>query len=256
LRKDSSNTNSRPAQAPPPAVESAPIRVILADSQAIFRVGIARILASKPDIQVVARAESMGQTLTALSLYPADVLLFEQGLSPTPAQAVTEILKRAPGVRVVVLVNQAVEQDTVDYLRRGVCGMVNRTITPDMLARCVRKVFAGETWLEQREVKWMLEAFRAQAAQLRRGEAKPRLTEKELLIISGVARGLKNKDIADELGTTEQVIKNCLRKLYDKLGLGDRLELALYTMHERLLENGEGDDPPPPLGSQEIVSIV
>ncbi len=232
------------------------IRVILADSQAIFRVGIARILASKPDIQVVARAESMGQTLTSLALYPADVLLLEQGISPTPAQAVSEIVKRAPGVRIVMLVNTATEQETVDYLRRGVCGMVNRTITPELLARCVRKVYAGETWLEQREVQWMLEAFRAQAAQLRRAEDKPRLTEKELLFISGVARGLKNKNIAEELGTTEQVIKNSLRKVYGKLGLGDRLELALYSMHERLLENGEGGDPPPAAGSQEIVSIV
>jgi hypothetical protein len=51
-----------------------------------------------------------------------------------------------------------------------------------------------------------------------------------------VTQGLKNKDIAQEIGTTEQVVKNYLRKVYDKLGVSDRLELALYTMHHRLLE--------------------
>jgi DNA-binding NarL/FixJ family response regulator len=254
LRNDSGNTNARPL--PPPGSEGAPIRVILADSQAIFRVGIARILASKLDMQVVARAESMGQTLTALSIYPADVLLFEQGLSPTPAQAVSEIVKRAPGVRVVMLVNQVTQAETIDYLRRGVNGIVDRTITPELLARCLRKVSAGESWLDQRAVNWMLQAFRDQAAQLHRAHEKPRLSEKELLIVSGVARGLKNRDIAEELGTTEQVIKNYLRKIYGKLGLGDRLELALYTMHEHLLGDGVSEGPPPIFGPPEVVSVV
>ena len=64
-----------------------------------------------------------------------------------------------------------------------------------------------------------------------------RLSPKELWIISGVTQGLRNKDIAQEVGTTEQVVKNYLRKVYDKLGVSDRLELALYCMHHRLLEN-------------------
>lgn len=63
-----------------------------------------------------------------------------------------------------------------------------------------------------------------------------RLSDKEMLIISGVTQGLKNKDIAREVGTTEQVVKNYLRKIYDKLQVSDRLELALYSMHHRLLD--------------------
>jgi DNA-binding CsgD family transcriptional regulator len=100
----------------------------------------------------------------------------------------------------------------------------------------VRKVSLGETWLDNRGVNWLIEAYRSQA-QLGPGDKQQlRLTEKEMLVISGVTQGLKNKDIALEVGTTEQVVKNYLRKIYDKLGVSDRLELALYSMHRRLLD--------------------
>jgi two-component system nitrate/nitrite response regulator NarL len=124
----------------------------------------------------------------------------------------------------------------VEYLRRGIRGIVTRAISPDLLVKCVRKVHNGETWLDNRGVNWVIEAYRAQATQLTGPRNKVRLSEKELLIIAGVTQGMKNKDIAQEIGTTEQVVKNYLRKVYDKLGVSDRLELALYCMHHRLLE--------------------
>jgi DNA-binding NarL/FixJ family response regulator len=73
--------------------------------------------------------------------------------------------------------------------------------------------------------------------------AKWRLSGKEMLIISAVAQGMRNKEIADQVGTTEQVVKNYLRKIYDKLGVSDRLELALYCIHHHLLEGAESSAP-------------
>jgi DNA-binding NarL/FixJ family response regulator len=228
-----------------PPVESAqpngdgkptPIRVILADTQAIFRVGIRKIFALEDDIRVVAQAESLGQTLAAVSKFPCDVILFETEISTNPAEAVSEVLKRTPNARVVVITSEPDEDETVEYLRRGVHGIVTRAVSPDLLVRCVRKVAQGETWLDNRGVNWILEAYRAQAAQLTAPRAATRLTDKELLIVSCVTQGMKNKEIAQEVGTTEQVIKNYLRKVYDKLGVSDRLELALYCIHHRLLD--------------------
>jgi DNA-binding NarL/FixJ family response regulator len=220
------------------------VRVILADSQAIFRVGIGKILVAETDIKVVAQAETLGQTLTAVSRQATEVLLFEQGLSPTPADAVSEIIKRIPGLLVIVVVDDVNEADTVDYLRRGVRGILTRSIAPELLARCIRKVAQGETWLDNRGVNWVIKAFRAQAVQLHSTGARHHLTEREMLVISGVTKGLRNKDIAHEIGTTEQVVKNYLRKIYGKLGINDRLELALYTVHEKLLESGGSLEPP------------
>jgi len=215
----------------------APIRIILADSEAIFRVGMARIFAVEKDLEVVTQTDSLPQTLNAVATTQADVILFETGLSPTPAEAVSEIARRAlPEAKLVLVTQRTGEEETVDYLRRGVQGIITRAISPELLVRCVRKVAAGETWLDKQSVNWVIQAYRTQALQGNAPRQQLRLSEKEMLIISGVTQGLKNKDIAREIGTTEQVVKNYLRKIYDKLQVLDRLELALYSMNHRLLE--------------------
>ena len=213
------------------------MRVIVADSEAIFRVGMAKIFALEKDLEVIAQTDSLQQTLNVVSSTPADVILFEAGLSPNPADAVSEVIRRAePGTKIIVIAHYTGEEETVDYLRRGVRGILTRSVSPDLLVRCVRKVAAGETWLDNQGVNWVIEAYRNQAEHGAAPKNQLRLSEKEMMIIGGVTQGLKNKDIAMEVGTTEQVVKNYLRKIYDKLGVTDRLELALYSMHRRLLD--------------------
>lgn len=212
------------------------INVVLADSQAIFRVGTSKILGVENDIRVVAQTETLGETLSALTNSDADLLLFEARISPTPVEAVAEIIRRAPKLKVVVMTPETTEEETIGYLRSGVRGIVNRAISPDLLVRCVRKVYEGETWLDNEKINWVIQAYRIQSAQVKASDSKTHLSDKELLIISGVTQGLRNKDIAQEIGTTEQVVKNYLRKIYDKLGISDRLELALYCVHHRVLE--------------------
>jgi len=226
-------------------MESEPrnIRIIIADSEAIFRAGMSKIFAHEPDLEVVAQTDSLSQTLNTIAEIPADILLFEAGLSLSPADAVSEVLNRAlPEAKVILIAQRSSEHETVDFLRRGVRGILTRSVSPELLVRCVRKVSAGETWLDNQGVNWIIDAYRTQA-QMGGGKHALRFSEKEMLIISGVTQGLKNKDIAVQVGTTEQVVKNYLRKIYDKLGVADRLELALYSMHRKLLDGY----PPQPL---------
>lgn len=215
----------------------ASIRVILADSEPIFRVGVRKIIAVEDDLRIVAQVESAASAVTAVGRYEADLILFERGLSDAPFEVVSSMLAVAPALKIVLVTTEPTESETCEFLRRGVRGIVSRSIAPDLLVRCIRKVHAGETWLDSKGVNWVIEAYRAQASQLTSPRAKIKLNSKELQIIAGVTQGLRNKDIAQEVGTTEQVVKNYLRKVYDKLGVSDRLELALYCMHHRLLEN-------------------
>ena len=230
----------QPGTQPASAEGADRLRVIIADSQAIFRVGIRKVLALEEDLRVVAQAENLVQTLSAVTKFPADVLLFESRLSSNAPEAASELLKRAPGLKIIVITADADADQTVEYLRRGVKGIVTRSIAPDLLVRCVRKVAEGETWLDNRGVNWVIEAYRSQAAQLTSPRPKNRLSDKELLIVSCVSQGMRNKEIAQQVGTTEQVIKNYLRKVYDKLGVSDRLELALYCIHHRLMDKVAG----------------
>ena len=233
--------DTSPEEAP---ASAATIRVILADTQAIYRVGTKKIFALEDDVRVVAQAENLGQVLAAAAKFPADVLLFEAAISPNAPEAVSEVLKRAPNLKVIVLSPENDEDTTVEYFRRGVRGILPRSIAPEMLVKCVRKVAQGETWIDNQSVNWVIEAYRAQAAQLTSPRPKTKLSDKELLIISCVTQGMRNKEIATEIGTTEQVVKNYLRKVYDKLGVSDRLELALYCIHHRLLQgSGRGQIP-------------
>jgi DNA-binding NarL/FixJ family response regulator len=212
------------------------VRIIIADSEAIFRAGMSKIFAYEPDLEVVAQTETLSQTLSIVAETEADVVLVEAGLSLTPAEAVSEIMNRClPGTKVILIAQRSSEHETVDFLRRGVRGILTRSVSPELLVRCVRKVSAGETWLDNQGVNWIIDAYRSQS-QLGSGKQALRFSEKEMLIIGGVTQGLKNKDIAVQVGTTEQVVKNYLRKIYDKLGVADRLELALYSMHRKLLD--------------------
>ena len=224
----------------PPA--STGIRVILADSQAIYRVGIRKVFALEDDIRVVAQVESMANLHAALQRYPTDVVVLEGALLAGSLDAIPDLVQRAPQAKLIVQVVDSDEGHTVELYRRGVRGVVPRSITPDLLIKCVRKIAAGETWIDNRSVSWVIDAYRTQASSLTNPKSQPKLSKKELAIISCITRGMRNKEIAYQIGTTEQVIKNYLRKVYDKLGVSDRLELALYCLHHQLLKQYmEGD---------------
>jgi DNA-binding NarL/FixJ family response regulator len=216
--------------------DGAGIRVILADSQAIYRVGMKKVFALEDDIRVVAQAESLENLFTALVRYPTDVVVLEGGLIAGTVDAIPEFMRRAPDAKLIVQVSESDESNTVELYRRGVRGVVSRSISPDLLVKCVRRIAAGETWIDNQSVSWVIDAYRAQASLLMNPKSQPRLTQKELAIISCITRGMRNKEVAYQIGTTEQVVKNYLRKIYDKLGVADRLELALYCLHNKILQ--------------------
>jgi DNA-binding NarL/FixJ family response regulator len=212
------------------------IRIILADSQAIYRVGMRKVFALEDDIRVVAQAETLANLYSALHRFPTDVVFIEGALISGTVDAIPELVRRAPDAKIIVQVSESDESNTVELYRRGVRGVVPRSIAPDLLIKCVRKIADGETWIDNQSISWVIEAYRSQATTLTNPRSQPKLSKKELAIISCITRGMRNKEIAYQIGTTEQVIKNYLRKVYDKLGVSDRLELALYCLHHQLLK--------------------
>jgi DNA-binding NarL/FixJ family response regulator len=219
------------------------IRVIVADSQAIFRAGLRKIFALEDDVRVVGQAETMPQTITAIQKFSADILIFEAALSSSPADSVSDLLRQNVKCRLVVVLQEPDQEMTLELFRRGAHGIVSREVEPEVLVECLRKVAEGEPWLEPRAIAWVLDAYRTQGLRPTGSRPKVQLTPKESLIVSCVTQGMKNKEIALRVGTTEQVVKNYLRKVYDKLGVADRLELALYCLNHRVVHN---EVPPKP----------
>jgi DNA-binding NarL/FixJ family response regulator len=223
------------------------LRVILADTQAIFRAGLRKIFALEDDIRVVGQAETLAQAQAAVKKFASDIVIFEAALAPNPVDAVAELLRQAPEVRFVVVTPNSDEELTLELFRRGVHGIVPREVEPELLVECLRKVAAGETWLDPQATRWVLNAYRNQNNRPAGARPKVQLTPKESLIVSCVTQGMKNKEIALRVGTTEQVVKNYLRKVYDKLGVADRLELALYCLNHHVVDNTKV--PPLPAGA-------
>jgi DNA-binding NarL/FixJ family response regulator len=215
------------------------VRVIVADTQAIFRAGLRKVFALEDDIRVVGQAETLVQTQSAVAKFSADVLIFEAALTANPVEAVANLLRQNPTLRVVVVTPGADEELTLELFRRGAHGIVSREVEPELLVECLRKVVAGETWLDSQGVHWVMEAYRNQNSRPTGSRPKVQLTPKEMLIVTCVTQGMKNKEIALRVGTTEQVVKNYLRKVYDKLGVADRLELALYCLNHHVVDNAK-----------------
>jgi DNA-binding NarL/FixJ family response regulator len=213
------------------------IRVIVADTQAIFRAGLRKIFALEDDIRVVGQAETLAQAQSAVKKFLCDVVIFEAALAQNPVEGVADLLRQNPGVRLVVVTPGADEDLTLDLFRRGAHGIVSREVEPELFVDCLRKVASGDTWLDSQAIHWVMEAYRNQNTRPTGTRPKVQLTPKETLIVSCVTQGMKNKEIALRVGTTEQVVKNYLRKVYDKLGVADRLELALYCLNHHVVDN-------------------
>jgi two-component system nitrate/nitrite response regulator NarL len=223
--------------------DGAAIEIILADAQAVYRLGILQVFESETDMQVVAHVDSLvdvkvaierffGQSLAQDPLKIA-IILVEGSMISGTLNAIAGLVHCAPQTRIIVHLEDNKDFNSVELYRCGVSGIVPRSISPDLLVKCVRKVAAGETWIDNRSVNGLIEAYQVQTKLLDGAKKQPRLSTKERVVITYITEGKRNKEIAYMLGTTEQVIKNYLRKIYYKLGVSDRLELALYALrHE------------------------
>lgn len=200
-------------------------RIILADNQAIFRAGAARVLSLEDDMRIVAQCEDLARILSALDAHRGAVLLFSSSLQLDASVAIARA--HASGSRSILIAENAATVN--EDLSRALNGIVFRNVAGVDLIDCIRRVAGGQRCVQYSNVTSIL-AQDAVGARVR-----DRLTPKEMQIVSLIVQGCKNKQIATQLNTKEQVIKNYLRSIYDKTGVSDRLELALFTIHHRVL---------------------
>jgi len=202
------------------------INIVIADHQAIFRAGIAKILAVEDELRIVGQPKSLEQLLVCLDKLRTKVLLLSTGFTPNKSQAIDAARRNSIGVIMLAESNEPAAQFTT----AGVRGVVYRSVPGDCMVETVRRVARGETYIQPNG------AIVGDLNQDMVGtRVRDRLTEKDIRIMAAVVRGFKNRDIAMQLYTTEQVVKNALRNIFDKTGVSDRLELALFVLHHKVL---------------------
>jgi len=201
-------------------------KIILADNQAIFRAGTAKILAIEDDFRIIAQCSDPGRLFQVMEAFRGATLIFASSLKINTLQVMARV--RSIGSRAVIIAEN--HEPIQPFLADGVNGAVHRSVSGPSLIDCMRRVIHGERGVIANGCMGTIHEDDPVGVRVR-----DRLTPKEMKIVALIIQGCKNKEIAMRLITTEQVVKNYLRSIYDKTGVSDRLELALFTIHHRML---------------------
>ncbi len=212
------------------------IRILVADDHAIFRDGLRKLLEASDDAQIVGEASNGVECTKMLPKLKPDILLLDLRMPEKDGLAVLEEVNfEALPTRVIVLTAAEDDRDVVRAMRLGARGVVLKQSASDLLLKSIHKVYDGEIWLDNRMTAEVIDAFKKSAEAGMRRE-KPLLSDREKEIVQLVAQGFRNREIGEKLFISEQTVKNHLHNIFDKLGVSDRLELALYAIHHRLIE--------------------
>jgi len=221
--------------------------VVIADHQAIFRAGVAKVLAVEEDLRIVGQPAAAEQMLNALEKLRPRVLILSTGfLSLLP-----EIQAIAQKRQISVLVICDNNENASDFMRMGVQGVIYRSASGNLVVEAVRRLAQGQSFLQSPNCSDVEVNEDLVGARVRN-----RLSDRELRIMAAIVQGYKNREIASQLYTTEQVVKNVLRNIFDKIGVSDRLELALFVVHHRILAQATASVAPHPAHPQSGVAPV
>jgi DNA-binding NarL/FixJ family response regulator len=217
----------------------AKIRIMIADDHPIFRDGLCRLLSLEDDFEVVAQVEDAFHLGEVIRQYDPDILLLDINM---PGLSGLDALQRLPATssrtRVILLTASDNQHEFVRALKLGSCGIVQKQTATELLIESVRRVHAGEIWLDSQTTAAVIRGFvaddetRAQPQIPLPAASRKTLSQREGEIVALVAQGFKNKEMAERMLISEQTVKNHLHNIFDKLDVSDRLELALhYVAH-------------------------
>lgn len=216
--------------------QESPIRLVVADGHPLFTLGVRSLFAQEPGLEIVGDAGDGEETLAVVARCRPDVLLLDLQLARITG---LEVLRRMNALRLptkTVIVTAAIERPEMRIaLMRGARGVLLKHMASDLLAKCVRHVMKGEYWIARDNVGDLIDAMRNPS----NSEESAGLSQRERDIVAAVIKGASNKDIAWQLGLGEQTVKNHLRRIFAKLQVTNRVELAVHAMEHQLTEPAE-----------------
>jgi two-component system nitrate/nitrite response regulator NarL len=223
-------------------MSQAPIRVLIVDGHPIVLEGLRSALSHQPGLQVVGEAsDGMEAIEKAVNLDP-DVVLMELKLPRVDGLTVLRSIQtRASRSRVIIFSSSESKEEFVEAMKLGCSGILSKDAAVSLIEKSIVKVHAGEIWLDSNTTAAVIRQFASPSdfPAVHSPNGKPsreraQLSQREREIIVLIAQGYKNKEIAEKMFITEQTVKNHLHNVFDKLGVSDRLELALYAIHNSL----------------------
>ena len=219
----------------PSTDEKAYIRIAIADDHPIFRDGLRKLLALEEDFKVVAEARDGKEVLDILQKQEPDILLLDLKMPGLDGLSTLQRLQaQKTKTKVIVLTASDDESEYVQAMKFGTSGIVLKQTATELLIKSIRKVYGGEIWLDSRTTAAVMKQFASPGDAGAKDRERSPLSQREREIVVLVAQGFKNKEIAERMFISEQTVKNHLHNIFDKLGVSDRLELALYAIHKNI----------------------
>ena len=216
------------------------IRVLIADDQALFRRGLYVVLGTEENIEVVAEAEDGEQAITKAEEMAPDVVLMDVRMPRVNGiEAASRIRETLPSTKILMLTVSDEEDDLYEAIKAGANGYLLKEISVEEVASAIRAVVQGQSLISPSMASKLLNEFNSlarQAADRREQLPAPVLTARELEVLKLVARGMSNRDVADQLYISENTVKNHVRNILEKLHLHSRMEAVMYAVRKRLLD--------------------
>jgi DNA-binding NarL/FixJ family response regulator len=217
------------------------VRILVADDHALFRDGLRRLLETEPDFRLVGEARDGLETVKLAKKLGPDILLLDLAMPRVGGlEALRELAEAPSPVRTLLLTGAIETRQIVEAIQLGARGVVLKESAAELLFKSIRAVMAGQYWLGREAVSDLFEALRTLSPRRRRRSPPGTfgLTPRELEIVSAVVAGLPNRDIAQKFSLSEQTVKHHLTRIFDKVGVSSRLELAVFALHHGLGTSG------------------
>lgn len=199
------------------------VRLLLVDDHPLFREGLARLLASQPDFEIVAQVSTSTEALEVLERHGVDMVLLDFDLGDEQGGQFIASAREVGYAGSILMVTAGMNATQSSLaLKEGVSGIVLKHSSPDTLIKAIRLVMAGETWVDQRIIQQMAD----RNLQSDRQGLPSVLTVREGQVLRGVFEGLANKEIATKIGVSEASVKATLQQLFHKTGVRTRSQLV------------------------------
>jgi DNA-binding NarL/FixJ family response regulator len=215
------------------------LKVLIVDDHALFRRGLQMVLEQESDIDVVGEAADGHEAVEkAQELMPDVVLMDVRMPKRTGIEATQEIRDLLPHAKILMLTISDEEADLYDAIKAGASGYLLKEISIEEVADAIRSVWAGQSRISPSMASKLLTEFAAMSKRTdeKRQVPAPRLTDREMEVLSLVAEGLNNREIGQRLFISENTVKNHIRNILEKLHLHSRMEAVVYAVREKLLE--------------------
>lgn len=214
------------------------IRIVIADDHDLYRRGMQAVIGLEPDLEIVAEAGSGGEAVEKVFEFEPDVVLLDVRMPGNSGiEACTAIKEKAPRTKILILTASDDEADLFSAIKAGASGYLLKDLPTEEIADSVRLVHSGQSVIPPHMAGQLIAEFsRLSNEPPKDAQVGPRLTDRELEVLSLVAKGKANKEIATLLFISENTVKNHVRNILEKLQLHSRVEAALYALRRNLIE--------------------